>query len=79
MGVMVSERLPAVARTPSDVLKEQARYEIRPYPVCSARCGARLLITKALEAVRTKAERITLVAQLKEMLDGESELRPRPN
>lgn len=76
IGVMVNERLPARASTPAAAVKEEARYELRPYPVCSAACGAKMLIERALDMTRTKAERITLEAQLKGVLDG---VRPRPN
>jgi len=79
IGLLVSERKAAIARTPQEAVNEVAQYETRPYPTCGAACGAKLLIAKALGEVRTKAERITLIAQLKEIIDGDGEVRPRPN
>ena len=79
-GIIVSERKAAIARTPREAVSETAEYEQRPYPVCSFGCGAKLLIGRALEGARTKAERITLIAQLREALNGEEAKPPvRPN
>lgn len=79
IGIIINERLLAMAKTPNQAVKEEARYELRPHPVCSADCGAKLLTVKALEATRTKAEKITLVGQLKEILDGDGDVRSKPN
>lgn len=79
VGIMLNERMPAIARTSNEAVAEEARYEIRPYPCCSTGCGAKLLITKALELVRTKAERIALQAQLKKVLDGDGGVQSKPN
>lgn len=78
IGVIINEKLPVVAITPAEVIREQARYETRPYPVCSAACGAKLLIARAFAQVRTKAEGGALKSQLREVLDGDR-VRPRPS
>lgn len=78
IGVMVRERLPAIATSPTAAVREEARYDMRPYPVCGYGCGAKLLIAKALDQVRTKIERVALVTELREALE-DGEPKPKPN
>jgi len=71
IAVIVSERLPALATSPHQAMTETVRYQNSPpYPVCSARCGALLLMGRALALCQTQALREGLVKDFQELLEG---------
>lgn len=68
--IVISERMAAVARTPQDAVSERVQYQSVVYPGCSAVCGAKLLMARALELARTKIEKEALQVELREVIDG---------
>lgn len=70
IGMIIIQKLPAVAKTLDEALTEQARYQRSDIPVCSEACGAKLLAQRALELARTTAVRETLAGEFRAIAEG---------